>query len=221
MAIRVLLVSEVRLYREGLQQALQAAEGIELAGVACFTDEAVDQACRLMPEVIVLAVAMTEYFLEAKRLAQGCKISRVVVLGVPAAEAEVIASLQAGVAGFVTREGSMTDMLDAVHTVVRGELYCSPSIAHLLFQRVAAAALTRGALDPTDGLTAREKQILDLLMQGLSNKMISRSLGIGLPTAKNHVHSIFAKLGVHRRAEAISVLYRQGNGVQRAAGDLR
>ena len=215
MAVRVLLVSEVRLYREGLQQVLQEAEGIELAGVAAFTEEAVDQACRLTPAVVVLAVAMTECFLVAKRLAQACKTSKVVILGVSAGEGEVIAGLQAGIAGFVTREGSMTDMLDAVRTAARGELYCSPNIAHLLFQRIAAAAFTRDALDPTDGLTAREKQILDLLMQGLSNKMISRSLGIGLPTAKNHVHSIFAKLGVHRRAEAISVLYRQANGLHR------
>src|SRR5512146_1494534 len=114
MAVHVLLVSEVRLYREGLQRALQAAEGIELAGVVSFAEEALDQAGELTPVVIVLAVAMSECFTAAKRLAQACKTSKVVVVGVPAAEAEVIAGLQAGIAGFVTQEGSMTDMLDAV-----------------------------------------------------------------------------------------------------------
>jgi DNA-binding NarL/FixJ family response regulator len=220
MTVRVLLVSEVRLYREGLQQVLQGAEGVELAGVASFPEDAVDQACKLEPAVIVLAIAMSECFSVAKRVARVCKTGKVVVLGVPAAEAGVIAGLQAGIAGFVTCEGSLTDMLDAVHAAARGELYCSPDIAHLLFRRIAAAAFTPDSLDPIDGLTAREKQILGLLMQGLSNKMISRSLGIGLPTAKNHVHSIFSKLGVHRRAEAISVLYRQGNGFSRGHSAL-
>lgn len=211
MAVRVLLVSEVRLYREGLQRALQGADEIDFAGVASSVDEAIDQACKLAPAVVVLAIAMPECCSVAKRLAQACKTSKAVVLGVPAMEAEVMAGLRAGIAGFLTRDGSVTDLVDAVGAAARGELYCSADIAHLLFRRIAAAAFTQETLDPIDGLTAREKQIVSLLMQGLSNKMISRSLGIGLPTAKNHVHSIFAKLGVHRRAEAISVLYRQGN----------
>jgi DNA-binding NarL/FixJ family response regulator len=209
MTVRVLLVSDVRLYRDGLQRILQLAEGIDLVGVASCAEEAVDDACKLAPAVIVLAVAVSECCSVAKHLALTCKTGKAVILGVPEVEAEVIAGLQAGIAGFVTREGSLADMLDAIRAASRGELYCSPNIAHLLFRRIAASAYARETLDPTDGLTAREKQILGLLMQGLSNKMISRSLGIGLPTAKNHVHSIFSKLGVHGRAEAISVLYRQ------------
>lgn len=214
MVIRVLLVSEVRLYREGLQQGLERAEEIDLVGVASFAEEAVDHACRLAPEVVVLATAMSECFSVARRLAQACNTSRAVVLGVPEVEAEVVAGLRAGIAGFVTREGTMADMLDAIRGAARGELYCSPNIAHLLFRRIAATAVAQEILDPIDALTAREKDILHLLMQGLSNKMISRSLGIGLPTAKNHVHSIFAKLGVHGRAEAIAVLYRQRNSAR-------
>jgi two-component system nitrate/nitrite response regulator NarL len=212
-AVRVLLVSEVRLYREGLQRVLQATDEVDLVGATTFADEAIDHARKLAPAVVVLAIAMSECFSVARRLSQACKSSRAVVVAVPESETEVIAGLRAGVAGFVTREASFTDMLDAIRAVARGELYCSPNITHL-FQRIATAGFLRETLDPVEGLTAREKQILSLLMQGLSNKMISRSLGIGLPTAKNHVHSIFAKLGVHGRAEAISVLYRQGSSVE-------
>jgi two-component system, NarL family, nitrate/nitrite response regulator NarL len=214
MAVRVLLVSDVRLYREGLQQLLQGAQEINLVGVAAQAEQAVDHACKLTPAVVVLALAMSECFSVARCLARTCTTSKCIVLGVPEVEAEVIAGLRAGIAGFVTQDGSMTDMLDAIRAAARGELYCSSNIAHLLFRRIAATAFTQEALDPIDGLTVREKQILNLLMQGMSNKMISRSLGIGLPTAKNHVHSIFAKLGVHGRAEAISVLYRQGSSSQ-------
>jgi DNA-binding NarL/FixJ family response regulator len=213
MTIRVLLASDVRLYREGLQQLLQGAEEIDLVGVASFAEEVVDHANKLAPAVVVLAIAMSDCFSVARHLARACKTSSAVVLGVPEVEADVIAGVRAGIVGFVARDGSMTDMLDAIRAAARGEVYCSPKIARFLFRRIAAAASTRATLDPIDGLTVRERQILGLLMQGLSNKMISRSLGIGLPTAKNHVHSIFAKLGVHGRAEAISVLYRQGTSM--------
>jgi len=210
MGVRVLLVSDVRLYREGLQRALFGAEEIDLVGVASAT-QAVDVALTLVPAVVVLAMALAESCSVTRHLARVCKASKAVVFGVREVEAEVIAGLRAGIAGFVTREGSLADLLDAIQAASRGELYCSPNIAHLLFQRIAAATFVSETLDPIDGLTAREKQILGLLMQGMSNKMISRCLGIGVPTAKNHVHSIFAKLGVHGRAEAISVLYRQGS----------
>lgn len=216
MAVRVLLVSDVRLYREGLQRALQGTEEIDLVGVTCAS-QAVDYTLTLIPAVVVLAMALAECCSLTRRLAQACKASKAVVLGVGEVEAEVIAGLRAGIAGFVAREGSPAEMFDAIRAANRGELYCSPSIAHLLFQRIAAATFVSETLDPIDGLTAREKQILGLLMQGMSNKMISRCLGIGLPTAKNHVHSIFAKLGVHGRAEAISVLYRQGSSTQAVA----
>jgi two-component system, NarL family, nitrate/nitrite response regulator NarL len=216
MAVRVLLVSEVRLYREGLQRILLAAEEIDLVGVVSFGEAGLEAAGKLDPAVIVLAIALSECISVTRRLAQACKTSRVVVLGVPEVETDVIAGLRAGIAGFVTREAELADLLDAIRAASRGELYCSPNIAHLLFRRIAAAAFVTETLDPINALTAREKQILSLLMQGLSNKMISRSLGIGLPTAKNHLHSIFAKLGVHGRAEAISVLYQRANSTQPA-----
>ena len=112
-----------------------------------------------------------------------------------------------GIAGYVTRDASLADMLLAVEATARGEVHCSPKIAGSLFRRIAA--LPRNGPPPPTSLTARESQILRLLQQGMSNKMISRSLGIELPTVKNHVHSILAKLGIHRRTEAISLLYVQ------------
>jgi DNA-binding NarL/FixJ family response regulator len=132
----------------------------------------------------------------------------------------------------VRRDGrlGLCATLEAVRAAARGEVSCSPKIAGFLFRRIAALSTARssGASPP---LTAREAQIVRLLQQGLSNKMISRSLGIELPTVKNHIHSIFAKLGVHRRAEAVSLLYRQqhdedfserrGNGVSALAADQR
>jgi DNA-binding NarL/FixJ family response regulator len=96
----------------------------------------------------------------------------------------------------------------AIKAAARGEVHCSPKIAGSLFRRIAALSTERSGRAAAGALTAREAQILKLVQEGMSNKMISRTLGIELPTVKNHVHSILVKLGVHRRAEAISLMYR-------------
>jgi DNA-binding NarL/FixJ family response regulator len=113
-----------------------------------------------------------------------------------------------GVAGYVTRGASMDDVLEAIQAAARGEVRCSPRVAGFLFRHIASLAKEQSPSPvQTSALTARESQILELLRQGMTNKMISRRLGIELPTVKNHVHSVLAKLGVHRRAEAM-LLFR-------------
>ena len=84
-------------------------------------------------------------------------------------------------------------------------------------QHIAQRSGERSASDPLAGLTLREMQILRLLQQGLSNKMISRNLGIELPTVKNHVRNVLSKLGIHRRVEAMSFLHRQEQAVNGSA----
>ena len=112
-----------------------------------------------------------------------------------------------GVAGYITRNASMMDALDAIGAAARGEVHCSPRVAGFLFRHIASLARDGQTSAAAPVMTTRESQILDLLCAGMTNKMISRRLGIELPTVKNHVHSILAKLGVHRRAEAM-LLFR-------------
>ena len=210
MRIRVLIASHIRLYREALGNVLeQAREQITLVGVAESAIDAVGQIQRLTPDIALLDMAMGDAFSVARQLGRidgaNTKATRIVALGMAENEAEVLNCAQLGISGYVTRDASITDMLGAIEATARGEVHCSPKIAGSLFRRVAAlSSSNRGA---QSALTARESQILRLLQQGMSNKMISRSLGIELPTVKNHVHSILAKLGIHRRTEAISLLY--------------
>jgi DNA-binding NarL/FixJ family response regulator len=131
-----------------------------------------------------------------------------VALGMHESETEIIACAEVGVAGYVPRGGSLSDAFEAVEAVARGEMRCSPRIAGFLFRHIATLSHDRAGPAPAAALTAREAQILKLLQEGLSNKMISRNLGIELPTVKNHVHSLLGKLGVHRRAEAVSLTQR-------------
>jgi len=148
---------------------------------------------------------MSDAFAAARQLGRAAVTSRIVALGMPESEAEVLNCAQLGIAGYVTREASIDELLAAVEATARGEVHCSPKIAGSLFRKIASLSTPQSNNTQANALTARESQILRLLQQGLSNKMISRSLGIELPTVKNHVHSILAKLGIHRRTEAMLV----------------
>jgi DNA-binding NarL/FixJ family response regulator len=232
MGIRVVVASHIRLYREALgrvleqateqareqarqeareqtrqQQTSEPAAEVVLVGLAASATDAVEQVRRLAPDIALLDMAMNDAFSVARHLTRFAVASRIVALGMAENEAEVLNCAQLGIAGYVTREASIADMLAAVEATARGEVHCSPKIAGSLFRRIAALSTERSNAGPPNALTARESQILKLLQQGMSNKMISRSLGIELPTVKNHVHSILAKLGIHRRTEAISLLY--------------
>jgi two-component system nitrate/nitrite response regulator NarL len=207
LSIRVLVASHIRLYREGLERVLRELPEFTLAGNAGSAAETVEQTQRLNADVALLDMAMSGAFSVAKELARGGP-SKIVALGMPEDEAQVLSCAQIGIAGYVTRDGSVEDVVAAIKAAARGEVHCSPKVAGSLFRRIAAMSTDRPRRSSNDALTAREGQILKLMQEGMSNKMISRTLGIELSTVKNHVHSILVKLGIHRRAEAISLLYR-------------
>jgi DNA-binding NarL/FixJ family response regulator len=208
MAIRIVVASEIRLYRDALERAFREASGIDLVGTASGAEDTLKHVELLRPNIVLLDMAMIDAFAVAKQIPRVSRGTRIVALGMPEVEAEIIACAEMGIAGYVPRGGSLDDAFEAVYAVARGELRCSPRIAGFLFRHIATISHTRSSPDPVVGLTAREAQILRLLQEGLSNKMISRNLGIELPTVKNHVHSLLAKLGVHRRAEAVSLIHR-------------
>jgi len=196
MEIRVMVASEVRLYRDALQRVLQGAAGISVVGIASSVEDVVKQACRLIPAVVVIDMAMVESFSLAQPIARASQLGGVVMLGIPEVPAEVIACMPSAILGYVSRDGTAAVLLDAIRAAPRS----------------APAPEFHGSVS-IDGLTCREMEILRLMQQGVSNKTISRELDIELSTVKNHVHSILAKLGVHRRGEAISLLYAHEKAV--------
>jgi two-component system, NarL family, nitrate/nitrite response regulator NarL len=208
-AIRVVMASDNRLYRDALERAFQETGTLHLIGTASDAAETLENVARLTPDVMLLDMAMEDAFAVARQLPRISLRTRIVALGMPEVEAEIIACAEVGIAGYVPRGGSLSDAFETVQAVARGELRCSPRIAGFLFRHIANISHERASPMPAVTLTAREAQILRLLQEGLSNKMIARSLGIELPTVKNHVHSLLAKLGVHRRAEAVSLTRQQ------------
>jgi two-component system, NarL family, nitrate/nitrite response regulator NarL len=174
---------------------------IDLAGAAADVSRTITDCSRLRPDVVLLDGAGEDGVEAIEALVAAIPEVRVVALGVSESERDIIACAEAGVAGLVSRDASLPDLVATIERVEAGETLCSPRIAAILLRRLAALAAQRND-DPAAQLTVREQEILGLIDEGLSNKQIARRLYIELPTVKNHVHNILEKLHVHRRYEA-------------------
>ncbi len=204
--IRVLVVSEIRLHREGLISALMSEDIIEVVGAADCLDDALRAVDEHGADIVLLDLAPTEDNLtDLANAVRAAPESRFVVLGAVESEEEVVAWAEAGVSGIVERGSSLEELRRVLDTVMRSELLCSPRVAAALLHRVYALALERSGSDAISRLTVREVEILDLISEGLTNKEIAKRMAIRLPTVKNHVHNIFEKLGVHTRAAAVAL----------------
>ena len=214
--IRILIAADVRLYREGLARLLAGHGAIEIVGAASSPEEALETAGSLHPDVLLIDRTMRGSLSAMRRAREQAPSIKVVALTVAEVDHEVLACAEAGVTGFVARDGSVADLIAAVEAAQRGELCCSPRMAGSLLRRVSTLA-REGPSTPR--LTDREGQVLRYLERGLTNQAIAQALGIEVPTVKNHVHSILEKLRVKRRGEAASV-WRRNVGQDPAEPDL-
>lgn len=203
--VRVLLVSDVRLHRELLADALSGHDGLELAGSA--PGDVAATAAMFEPSVVVVNTAMVAPADELHSLALALPEAKIVALGVPTDDDAIVRILEAGAAGFVTAEQSLPDLVAAVEAAAAGELECPPHLAAALVRRVTALAAGGAREANGNGLTPRQRQIASLIADGLSNKQIARSLSIERATVKNHVHAILIKLGITRRDQVAARLH--------------
>jgi DNA-binding NarL/FixJ family response regulator len=195
--VTVLIVIEVCLYREGLARTLGGWPSVAVVGSAAGVAAAIAAVRESRPQVILLDPQMEGARALVRQVGEMAPQTRMVALGVREVEQDVLPCAEAGMAGYVPRDGSLADLVAAIESAAHGELRCSPKIAASLFQRVAR--LSGEAQRPTAPLTRREEEIARLLDQGLTNKQIARRLQIGVSTVKNHVHSVLKKLQTTRR----------------------
>ena len=205
----VYVVVDVRAYLEGVTAHLELCDELELVGTAASVREALDEVPRARPDIVLLDMALDHSLAATRRLREVVPEVKVVALAVTEADAAVIACAEAGAVGYVPREASLDQLSTIVAIAARGEALCSPRIAAALLQRVESLAAERRGPPPDAVLTPREKQILALIDEGLSNKEIARRLFIEVATVKNHVHNILDKLHVNRRSEAAA--HARGN----------
>lgn len=205
--IRVLILSAIRFYRDGIAQALRSEKAIDVIGATADPIEAVAQLAESGPAVVLLDVEVPGSAALVRRMVETAPGTKVLALALDEEEDVVLACAEAGIAGYVASDASLADLVAAVCDAVRGEVTCPPRITGSLFRRVAALARDRRGT-ALDALTPREREVLCLICEGLSNKAIARQLGIEMPTTKNHVHRVLKKLGVGRRDAAAAWVHR-------------
>ncbi len=199
--VRVVLVSPVRLYREGLAHILSQEESVRVVGVSARAEE-LDPVLRSTQVDIVLFDLAVEGGLSALQRINQCTEAKILVLGLGDEDGPILACARAGIAGYVTKDSTLMDLTARIREAAAGEFRCSPRLAAVLLRNLAVSAPWRTSTAGAS-LTTRELQIVQLIERGLSNKEIARHLTIQLATVKNHVHNILEKLSVQRRADAV------------------
>ncbi|NUP02695.1 MAG: response regulator transcription factor [Nonomuraea sp.] len=209
--IRVLVADDQALVRAGVRMLLQAAGDMEVVGEADDGAEAVRQAERHVPDVILMDLRMPRVDgLEAIRRVLAVRPgARIVVLTTFAEDADVYAALRAGAVGFLVKDDEPERMVDAVRRAAAGEQLLAPSVLRRVVERFLDAE-EQAATPPPAGLTERELEVLALVGTGLSNAEIAEELHIGVTTVKSHIAAAMDKLGLRNRIQAAVVAHRAG-----------
>ncbi len=206
-APRVVIVSNVLLYRDGLVASLVRDGRLEVAAALSAPDALVALAT-LPADALLLDASMPNGLALARELRSSYPAMRLIGFGIAGGAASLLACAEAGLAAFVDRNGTVDALVGAVHSALKGELNCSPQVMAMMCDRLASlAGVQNGSGEP---LTRREREVAALVAEGLSNKEIAIDLRIGPATVKNHVHNILDKLNVRRRAAVAGRLREPG-----------
>ena len=215
--ISVVLADDQALMRMGFRMVLEAEEDIAVVGEASDGTSALAQAKALHPDVILMDVRMPGMNgIEAtERIARECPGTRVLILTTFDLDEYAFAGLRAGASGFLLKDTRPTELAEAIRTVASGEAVVSPRITQRMLEMFASSLPNSGtpaqASDPRiDSLTPREKEILVLMSQGMSNAEIAEHLVVSATTVKTHVGNVLAKLDVRDRVQAVVVAYETG-----------
>ena len=206
--IRVLIVDDHAVVREGLRTCLELQDGIAVAGEAADGEQAIMQAEALLPDVVLMDLVMPRLdgVGAMRELRRRLPQTRVIVLTSFAEDERLLPAIQAGAAGYLLKNVAPAELARAVRAAHAGEALLDPVIAARLVDAIAQPA---GEPAP-ERLTAREQEVLALIARGYSNKRIARELGIAEKTVKTHVGHVLAKLGVTDRTQAAVHAVRMG-----------
>ena len=214
--IRILLADDQAMVRTGLRMILEAQSDLAVVGEAADGSEAVEQARRLRPDVVLMDVRMPGLDgLEATRRLAGAGVeqgTRVIVLTTFDVDEYVVEALRAGASGFLLKDAPADVLLDGIRAVASGDALLAPSVTRRLIDRFVASYPRLDARVEADlaTLTDRERQVLTLMARGLSNEEIGERLYVSESTVKTHVSSVLSKLHLRDRVQAVVLAYEAG-----------
>jgi len=219
--VRVVLADDHPIVRAGLTALLSSLPGVRVVGVAATGREAVREVVTTRPDVAVLDLQMPDLdgLAATREIARAAPEVAVLVLTMFDDDDSVFAAMRAGARGYLVKGAEQDEIARAIHAVAAGEAIFGPGVAHRVLGYFSAPA--RPAAQPFPELTGREREILDLLAAGLTNAAIAQRLGVASKTVANNVSSIFAKLQVADRGQAIVRARDAGLGTRPARRDGR
>ncbi|MFQ5342058.1 MAG: response regulator [Anaerolineae bacterium] len=212
MPLQILIAEDHAIVREGIRLILAAQPDIEVVGEATNGHEAIVMACDLRPDAVCMDISMPGIDgLEAtRRIKECCPEVAVLALTVHATDEYFFQMLQAGASGYVLKGAASADLVAALRAVARGEVFLYPTVAKKLVDDYLSRTQDRETMDSLHGLTPREREVLTLIGDGLTNKEIAERLVISLSTVQTHYAHIIEKLGLNNRAEVIKYAIRHG-----------
>ena len=209
--IRILLVDDHAVLRAGLRALLEAEPDMEVVGEAGTGEEGIEMASRLHPDIVVMDLSMPGIGgLEAtRRIAAAVgETTRVLVLTMHGEEEHLLPVLEAGGSGYVNKRSADEELIEAIHTVARGDVFLYPNAARLLLQGFKGKAERDD--DPVRKLTEREREVLGFTAEGFSSAEIGKKLFISPKTVDTYRSRIMEKLGLNHRSELVRFALQQG-----------
>ncbi len=210
--IRILLADDHTIVRDGLRALLEKQPDMTVSGEAADGREAVQIAEEHAPDVVVMDIAMPNMNgIEAtRRIVAARPETAVVILSMHQDESYVLRSLKAGARGYLLKDSLRSDVVEAVRSVAQGRSFLTRKVSKLLQEDYIREMERRGVEDSYDLLTSREREILQLVAEGRTNKEVANVLNIGLTTVETHRTHILQKLGLHSVPELILYAVRKG-----------
>jgi DNA-binding NarL/FixJ family response regulator len=211
--IRVLLIEDNRLLREGISEMLNDEEDIKAVSASSDGD-AFEKAKKLEPHVVLLDLGLIsqDCLKVVELIRKQYPRAEVVVMDLIPAHEEVVEFVKAGVSGFILKDATLDDFLHTIRSVVKGAKVLPPPLTGSLFSQIVEHAIQSGKVQrliESVRMTKREQEVIDLIAEGRSNKEIARELNIAVHTVKSHVHNILEKLALHTRLELASFAHTE------------
>jgi DNA-binding NarL/FixJ family response regulator len=214
--LRVLLADDHGIVRRGLRSLIESQSGLEIVGEASDGLEALRLCAEFRPDILILDVAMPKMngIEVASRVQKLDRPPRVIVLSMHTDESYIIRALAAGARGYLLKDATDEDLLPAIRSVVSGKPYFSPAVTAVLMEDYVRQLQARGLTDTYHLLTSREREVLQLLAEGRSNKEVATLLDLGVSTVETHRANLMQKLNLHNTAEIVLYAVRKGIIVQ-------
>ena len=210
--IRILLADDHIVMRNGLRLLLERRPDFEVVGEAADGRQTVEICDSLKPDVVVLDIAMPNLngIEAARQISAKLPHTSIVILSMHSDEGYVLRALKAGARAYLLKDSAETDLINAIHAVTEGKAFFSPAISKMLVDDYVRRLQQRGVEDSYELLTTREREILQLLAEGKSNKEVANILNLSLYTVETHRGNILQKLNLHSVPELILYAVRKG-----------